>query len=188
MPTSIVASTGKPILDKRRGNKGTMQPWRQDQVRQQIQVRSILNLIQNHILGVEGYEDVKPTRLHYGMKLIDKVLPNAIPDAVTTNLQANTLQALQSINQAQLLAMAQEMLANQALTIDAQPGQLVPTNVSTHSHVEISSGESEQLLTDENSTGGVGKGGVAASLGSSTLPVAQESSYPYPDILPDELG
>ena len=104
MATSQIKQTGKPILDLR---KEKLRPWRQDQVRQQIQVSKILNLLQDHVLtGTE----IASTRLSTGLALLKKVLPDAIPDAVSDNLQANTAQALQAIQQAQLMAMAQEMI------------------------------------------------------------------------------
>ena len=108
MPTSIIKKTGKPILD---GRKEKLRPWRQDQVRQQIQVRSILNILQDHVLN--GTE-IAHTRLTTGLALLKKVLPDALPDAVTENLN---LQAIQQLQQSQLKAMALEML--QGNTIDS---------------------------------------------------------------------
>jgi hypothetical protein len=109
MPTSQIAKTGKPILD---GRKQKLRPYRQDQVRAQIQVGALIKVVQNHALGIG--DEVSATRLHAAKILIDKVLPNAIPEAIEANNQA---QAIQAIQQAQLLAMAKEML-NQGVTID----------------------------------------------------------------------
>ena len=181
-----------------RGKRTQLPARYQDDIRKKIQVVHLINRVQDYALG-----NIEMTmgQVHASFKLIDKCLANAVPVEVSDNLRANTALAIQSIQQAQLMAMAQEML-NQGLTIDASPIQLVDTNVSTHSPVEIPSVESEQLLTVENSTRGVGKGGVGVSEGDSNQlvadensqtyhednqTVAQQESNPYPD-LPDHLG
>lgn len=182
MPTSLVAK-GETVLQDQR--KGKLQPYRQEQVRAQIQVRSILNIIQDHVLN--GTE-ISQSRIHAGLKLINKVLPDAIPDAVTNNLQANTALALQSINQAQLMAMAQEMLANNVSreTIDGQ-ASIVPDSKGECLLTDEKLTESEQSLTKEKVMGGYGKDGVPLNDSDSNPSPAQEFSHPYHN-LPDELG
>lgn len=199
MAQSIVSTTGKPILDQR---KGKLQPWRQDQCRQMIQVNKIIHFVQDHVLN--GTE-VAATRLHAGLKLINKVLPDAIPDAVTNNLQANTALALSSLTHAQLQAMAMEMLANQGVTVDAIPsptpshalplGHAHPDSntLSGHAHPDMSSlnqtSPSEMYDTSnvsQDSLGGYGKGGVGVVEDGSQHSPAQQQSNPYP--YTDELG
>ena len=137
MPMSQI-SQGKPVFQgQRKGNTNKLQPYRQEQVRAQIQVRQILNLIQDHVLN--GTE-IAISRLTAGLKLIDKVLPNAIPDAIAANNQA---QAIESIARTQLLAMAQEMLKQGAIdahVIDGTAHELALTNPGDD---EITTDESE---------------------------------------------
>ena len=120
MPTSHIAKTGKGILDLR---KEKLRPMSQTQVRAKIQVTAFIKVIQNHALGIG--DEVSPSRIHAAKLLIDKVLPNAIPESVELN---NNAQALQAVQQAQLLAMAKEML-NQSNGIETIPnvvGETIP--------------------------------------------------------------
>ena len=160
----------------------TLRPFHQEEVKSKIQCSQLINFVQEYALTGEyrGSVDISPSRVVSALKLLEFRIAKAIPDAVTNNLQANTMQALSSINQAQLLAMAKEMLANQgiilehAATVDnSSVDKLVDTNVS------------HGLL------GGVGMSGVGGVVGVPNPPVAQTSSEIYPDqvnMLPDELG
>lgn len=106
-----VGITTQTVSKKARGVR--LRPRHQEEIRAKIQTVQILKVIQDHILtGTE----IASTRISAGLKLLDKVLPNAIPEAIEANNQA---QALQAIQQAQLMAMAQEML-RQGNTIEGQ--------------------------------------------------------------------
>lgn len=92
-----------------KGKRGirTLKPFQQEQVKQHIQTTQILKRVQDYALGEL---DMDYPRVQACFKLLEFRLSKAIPDAVTNNLQANTALALQSIQQAQLMLMAKEML------------------------------------------------------------------------------
>lgn len=119
MPDSY-ASQGKLAQYEPLGRgKRTQLPARhQDDIRKKIQCIKLINRVQDHALG---QIEMTQSQLYASFKLIDKVLSNAIPDAIAANNQA---QAIESIQRAQLVAMAQEMLRQgqldaSTLTVDS---------------------------------------------------------------------
>lgn len=105
--TNIKQSDGTPPEKRGRGQR--LRPRHQDEIKAKIQATQILKLIQSHVLNGD---EIAQSRIHAGLKLLDKVMANAIAPAVEANQQA---QAIQAINQAQLALMAQEMLAAQGI-------------------------------------------------------------------------
>lgn len=101
MPTSQISKHPGGILDLR---KTKLTYHSQDRLRAKIQVSKIMNILHDHV--VNGTE-IAHTRLTTGLALLKKVLPDALPDAVTDNLQSK---AIENIARTQLVAMAQEML------------------------------------------------------------------------------
>ena len=75
-----MAQVGRPI------NK-----LHQDDVRKKIQVSQLLNVLQNHALGVT--EDLSPTR----MKAIEILLRKSMPDMASVTISGDSDQPLQHI-------------------------------------------------------------------------------------------
>ncbi len=75
-----MASVGRPI------NK-----LHQDDVRKKIQVSQLLNVLQNHALGVD--EELSPTR----MKAIEILLRKSMPDMASVTISGDADQPLQHI-------------------------------------------------------------------------------------------
>jgi hypothetical protein len=75
-----MAQVGRPI------NK-----LHQDDVRKKIQVSQLLNVLQNHALGVS--EDLSPTR----MKAIEILLRKSMPDMASVTISGDQDQPLQHI-------------------------------------------------------------------------------------------
>ena len=75
-----MASVGRPI------NK-----LHQDDVRKKIQVSQLLNVLQNHALGVS--EDLSPTR----MKAIEILLRKSMPDMASVTISGDSDQPIQHI-------------------------------------------------------------------------------------------
>jgi hypothetical protein len=75
-----MAQVGRPI------NK-----LHQDDVRKKIQVSQLLNVLQNHALGVS--EDLSPTR----MKAIEILLRKSMPDMASVTISGDSDQPLQHI-------------------------------------------------------------------------------------------
>lgn len=75
-----MASVGRPI------NK-----LHQDDVRKKIQVSQLLNVLQNHALGIS--EDLSPTR----MKAIEILLRKSMPDMASITISGDSDQPLQHI-------------------------------------------------------------------------------------------
>jgi len=63
----------------------------QDDVRKKIQVSQLLNVLQNHALGVS--EDLSPTR----MKAIEILLRKSMPDMASVTVSGDSDQPLQHI-------------------------------------------------------------------------------------------
>jgi len=63
----------------------------QDDVRKKIQVSQLLNVLQNHALGVT--EDLSPTR----MKAIEILLRKSMPDMASVTVSGDSDQPLQHI-------------------------------------------------------------------------------------------
>jgi hypothetical protein len=63
----------------------------QDDVRKKIQVSQLLNVLQNHALGVS--EDLSPTR----MKAIEILLRKSMPDMASVTISGDSDQPLQHI-------------------------------------------------------------------------------------------
>lgn len=75
-----MASVGRPI------NK-----LHQEDVRKKIQVSQLLNVLQNHALGVD--EELSPTR----MKAIEILLRKSMPDMASVTISGDSDQPLQHI-------------------------------------------------------------------------------------------
>ena len=75
-----MAQVGRPI------NK-----LHQDDVRKKIQVSQLLNVLQNHALGIS--EDLSPTR----MKAIEILLRKSMPDMASVTISGDADQPLQHI-------------------------------------------------------------------------------------------
>jgi hypothetical protein len=75
-----MASVGRPI------NK-----LHQEDVRKKIQVSQLLNVLQNHALGIS--EDLSPTR----MKAIEILLRKSMPDMASVTISGDAEQPLQHI-------------------------------------------------------------------------------------------
>ena len=75
-----MAQVGRPI------NK-----LHQDDVRKKIQVSQLLNVLQNHALGIS--EDLSPTR----MKAIEILLRKSMPDMASVTISGDQDQPLQHI-------------------------------------------------------------------------------------------
>jgi hypothetical protein len=75
-----MAQVGRPI------NK-----LHQDDVRKKIQVSQLLNVLQNHALGIS--EDLSPTR----MKAIEILLRKSMPDMASITISGDSDQPLQHI-------------------------------------------------------------------------------------------
>ena len=75
-----MAQVGRPI------NK-----LHQDDVRKKIQVSQLLNVLQNHALGVS--EDLSPTR----MKAIEILLRKSMPDMASVTISGDSDQPIQHI-------------------------------------------------------------------------------------------
>ena len=75
-----MAQVGRPI------NK-----LHQDDVRKKIQVSQLLNVLQNHALGIS--EDLSPTR----MKAIEILLRKSMPDMASVTISGDSDQPLQHI-------------------------------------------------------------------------------------------
>jgi hypothetical protein len=63
----------------------------QEDVRKKIQVSQLLNVLQNHALGVD--EDLSPTR----MKAIEILLRKSMPDMASVTVSGDSEQPLQHI-------------------------------------------------------------------------------------------
>ena len=63
----------------------------QDDVRKKIQVSQLLNVLQNHALGIS--EDLSPTR----MKAIEILLRKSMPDMASVTISGDADQPLQHI-------------------------------------------------------------------------------------------
>jgi hypothetical protein len=198
----ITTILGEPA----KGKRTALPVHYQDKLRAKIAVGRLIDRVQNHVFGEI---EMSPSQVHGAFKLIDKCLPNAIPVEVKDNLQANTAQALQSIQHAQLMAMAQEMLQNQSLTIEHQPGTkpvsgqhgpvmltnsgcATPDTLSDSGQpapdILTNSGYSTpDMLTQPNQPWGGPREGVGVSSGISQSPDTHQESLLYPE-LPDHLG
>lgn len=100
------ASQGNQIWDLRKDKPRVRD---QNYWRGKIQVSSILNLIQNHVLtGTE----INTSRLVFGMKLLNKVLPDALPE----NYQPIQVNLINPVLQQSAQSLLQS-LANQTKTI-----------------------------------------------------------------------
>jgi hypothetical protein len=75
-----MAQVGRPI------NK-----LHQDDVRKKIQVSQLLNVLQNHALGID--EELSPTR----MKAIEILLRKSMPDMASVTISGDSDQPLQHI-------------------------------------------------------------------------------------------
>ena len=75
-----MAQVGRPI------NK-----LHQDDVRKKIQVSQLLNVLQNHALGIS--EDLSPTR----MKAIEILLRKSMPDMASITISGDSDQPLQHV-------------------------------------------------------------------------------------------
>jgi len=75
-----MASVGRPI------NK-----LHQEDVRKKIQVSQLLNVLQNHALGID--EELSPTR----MKAIEILLRKSMPDMASVTISGDSDQPLQHI-------------------------------------------------------------------------------------------
>lgn len=93
-------------------SKGRLRPRHQDEIKAKIQATQILKIIQSHVL--EGTE-IAQSRIHAGLKLLDKVMANAIAPSIEANQQA---QAIQAISAAQMQLLAREYLIGQGSTIE----------------------------------------------------------------------
>ena len=76
-----MASVGRPI------NK-----LHQEDVRKKIQVSQLLNVLQNHALGVND-DEISPTR----MKAIEILLRKSMPDMASVTISGDSNQPLQHI-------------------------------------------------------------------------------------------
>lgn len=117
-----------------------LRPRHQEEIKLKIQASNILHRIQRYVLEEEYV--MHPMKVTAGLKLLAKVLPDAIPESVDTNNQA---QALQAISQAQLALMAQEMLRNQG-TLGNTINQTVEESVLLTTDTTIVDGSVNQSV------------------------------------------